>query len=488
VRNQKLLPVTSSHLCGVAGVLRADGQLTNLRDVETFERDLFATLGTCYGLAQMKDGTPLVLIPEAQARFTGAADSSRFSKGSCEFQAIKAYVQNLFGITLSSEDADWFQRHPLVEAEGTPMAHTLTVAQQLVLPYDLRISRVRVMQNVSLPGELAEWPHVLGVNPFGMANGFTSNVDFAQETGLPLAEVMRLFRFEFSEVPLTPAVVCGIHAFDGHGKHGHASYVAPRGVRPNTLHVVQFQLDRSVHVSWLREPDLQEPQLEVEQYAHQTERLSLYFSLGPDKVEIYKKLPTKTVPSESLWDSDKRFESYGDKGMYGASGEGTFDDMGGWTGYTYGGAGEGTPGDVRPARAKAKAKKGKVGTFLQQVMPHGLRDRECYACGTVDHDGPLAAPHVCLGCWNSLWDGYQCNYPGCTSVFRTDPPVFERVYADGKRRYIHGSCFRCKKLYSLEVGPDKPLTEMIRDAVHGQRASRKDQQIAQLYTQKMLEL
>lgn len=421
--------VKEDAVIGYVGVLNGDGSTSHIREVEEYEKDAYQLALQFYEAPNHKK-RPLALIPKVRASLrTMYGGKTKFSKGSCEFQAITEYVRNIFGIALSSEDSEWFQEHPLVEAAGTPMSDTLRVAQELITPYHLRISRVRALPGVSLPGQLAQWPQVLGINPFGMMDSSTGNRAFAAYAQISLAEADALFRFEFSEEPLQPCVVCGVTALDGKGyPGGHASYTAPRGRHPGVLHVLQFQMEREDRVVWQQEPVFPKAEAQAEEKEDEgsvdAESVSIYMSQAP-------------------------------------TGE-QFNELTGW-GKTFG---KGTQKDDKASKA--------VVTTRAIALPS--KKGECFVCERQDQI--LAAPHICTGCWARTWDRYRCT--GCSVRFENRSPISQGIRKDDESFKIIGACPQCGRVFGLSVSLSDALTSIVKNAYFGKRPSVDDRAIVRM--------
>lgn len=285
LKEDKMQPVR------LVGQIAEDGAVSMVRPIENYEDRLWLTASKEYEV-RIEEGKELLLIPKANVQLVQVTHGYR-QKGSCQFQAIKSYVRNMFGVEFSNEDSEFFQKHPLVEEEGTPMMNTLRVAQELVDPYELRVKRCIVTPDTAISGDLEQWQAILGCNPDAMWDRSTSNLMYAEKSGIPIEKVNELFRFEFSTRMIRPCVSCGATlgeakvAEDGtftlHGRGGHASYFAPREKGGGGDRVVQFQLGRAQDVRWNQQPvfeELGEEQPEV--------KVSLLLSKMPNGKEIDK--------------------------------------------------------------------------------------------------------------------------------------------------------------------------------------------------------
>lgn len=148
----------------------------------------------------------------------------------CGFHATKSYMNAMFGMSLDLDDEKFYETHPAVKPNGLPAAETLRVIQELIDPYGLRVSRVRLTPGVSVPPELLLWFNHLGVNPLALSDRITSNAEFAEASGMDLGEVDKMFRLDFGEKPLKPGIICTSgNVGTGYGTvGGHAQYGGPR--------------------------------------------------------------------------------------------------------------------------------------------------------------------------------------------------------------------------------------------------------------------
>lgn len=155
----------------------------------------------------------------------------------CLYTSVSDFAAALWGRKLEYSDQDWLAMHQHATAGGIEMPYSMSCAHQLVEPYGLGVSRVRVPA-----GELAEhpemqlWIRLLGCNPFALLDNRTTNEEAAQRLGMTLEQANDAFRFEFGEEPLRPSVVGeergGIQTTHATTAAGHARYLAPRGKLP----------------------------------------------------------------------------------------------------------------------------------------------------------------------------------------------------------------------------------------------------------------
>lgn len=169
----------------------------------------------------------------------------------CTYDATKLYLESMLGIKLSADDAEFFEAHPLVQEDGVPFPDTLRVVQELVQPYGVGISRVRLAPNYGVQGDIKQWRKVLGVNPMALADRTTTNEEFAAQMNGKVD--ISQFRFEYGSEALFPSVSCGVMSGANTGATGgHATYVPPRRRASGML--LSFQLDRLERVQWKTPP------------------------------------------------------------------------------------------------------------------------------------------------------------------------------------------------------------------------------------------
>lgn len=171
----------------------------------------------------------------------------------CTYDAVKNYCESLLGVKFAYEDSEFFESHPLVQEDGVPFPDTLRVVQELITPYNLRISRVRVAPNYGVPGDIKQWRKVLGINPMALADRVTTNAEFAAKMDGKVD--VSHFRFDHGSEALFPSVSCGVigsvQGVTG-STGGHAVYVPPR--RRATGALLSFQIARAEHAIWRVEP------------------------------------------------------------------------------------------------------------------------------------------------------------------------------------------------------------------------------------------
>lgn len=184
-------------------------------------------------------------VPEKDSFISDVTLSKKKPMG-CLFDSVKSYCSSILGVNLDGDDRTFFDDHPLTQDDGVPMPDTLRVAQELIGPYGLIISRVQAKPNYGVKGDLMQWRKVLGCNPLGYADRITSNNEFIEKMGLQGKEDPSKYRFEYSDVALYPSIACGIMSgadITTGSTGGHATYISPRR-RVNSA-MLSFQIERA---------------------------------------------------------------------------------------------------------------------------------------------------------------------------------------------------------------------------------------------------
>src|SRR2546428_8571012 len=180
---------------------------------------------------------PVVVIPLAHAVLKKAMPLS------CLFTATKTLAQNMWGTTLDEDDRGFFEDHPLASESGVGISDTLRVVQEIVDPYNLRISRVHLMPGTPINGDLLQWVNVLGVNPLALGDMQTSNAMFAQMMGKSVEEMNKQYRMQYTEEKIRPAILCAHAPMRADSKDGvnlgHAEYAGAGANRAATEPAMQ---------------------------------------------------------------------------------------------------------------------------------------------------------------------------------------------------------------------------------------------------------
>lgn len=198
-----------------------------------------------------KTGKDVVQIPQDCCAYKPKNGANHSQPLPCLYNALDDYMQHFFGRKMDSDDRDFFDYHPLTTKDGTPEAATLRVAQELIEPYGLVISRVYLAPGTSMGSDMKQWPLALRANPAAMMNRKTSNAEFAKQMGLDLETANKAYRFEFTTAPLRPSISCGALGHSTKTQQagsGHASYEGPRAKENSST--LQFQIDLKENVEY----------------------------------------------------------------------------------------------------------------------------------------------------------------------------------------------------------------------------------------------
>lgn len=354
------------------------------------------------------NGAEIVVLTESAAKKWVITDEIKRFGGKqplmCTYTAIKDYVEKLHGIRFSYEDEKFFKEHPLVETDGCPMGATLRVAQELIEPYGLRVSRVQLTPGVNPVGDLAQWRRVLGCNPKAMSDRDTSNAVWREETKDDTD-----YRFEFAERGLRPAVSCGIAlASDNYttgASMGHARYVAPRET-PNCP-ILTFQMERAREVPWKKPP--------------------VFAAVAnPVKYETYF--------DANKWWQDKPKSSIASKVTHYFQGK-----------------------EVKPPTTWIKGGNHEI-SYLTPVCKTCKRpsDKQRHT---------LLVPGVCDDCWNMFWANWHCPADACKRTTIVQPIRFRyakytKIGGPGTSTAIFGRCTMCHQEVVIEATVDKRVWRM----------------------------
>jgi hypothetical protein len=190
-------------------------------------------------------------------------DHCTFSYGepkfnACVYTAANDYMQARWGRKLDDSDRRWLAAHPLSTDGGVPQEYTATCVDQLVTPYGMRVSRVRLRKGSLVLGDsIMAWIQALGCNPFALADRSTTNAEAAERMGISVEQANALWRVEFHDDPLPCSIVGERGWTNSTGVStgsfgGHARYLAPRGLGGDWF--VSIQLDMDTQVQYLVEP------------------------------------------------------------------------------------------------------------------------------------------------------------------------------------------------------------------------------------------
>lgn len=313
----------------------------------------------------------------------------------CVYTATNDYMQARWGRKLDDSDRRWLAAHPHSTDGGVPQEYTATCIDQLVQPYGMRVSRVRLRKGSLVLGDsIMGWIQALGCNPFAMADRVTTNAEAAERMGISREQADQLWRVEFHDDPL-PCSIVGERGWSNSSTvatgslGGHARYLAPRARAGDWF--VSVQLDVTVtHLVTPPNPEY------VPRKGSPT--LLLGNITGPDKQLIaVRSGATWAVPGQSA---------------------------------------------VTPAPT----------TVVHTPDPHDVRELlldtlACYGCGTECTDQELCGDSmVCLDCASEVWQGYSC--PHCKETFgfnRTPTPT------DATETAYQWSCPSCHDLILVDA-------------------------------------
>ncbi|OHD16115.1 MAG: hypothetical protein A2Y38_11660 [Spirochaetes bacterium GWB1_59_5] len=416
------------------GCLLDDGAVTLVRELGQHEiaaGRILIGLETKPFEVREYSGAPIILIPKkwAYSYSKGTSSSYKPSKGPCEYNSLSSYMRNLFGMELHNADFNWFTDNPLVDTHGTPMDHMLEVAQQLIEPYGLRVSRVNLAAGVVPMGNLATWMDVLGCNPAARTNFHTTNREYAEAEGLDPALVDDLFRFEFGGAGLRPCVCCD---------SSHANYFS---FRSKGTGLIQFQIDRAEKVEWFSTPVFTPTQQEEEVVPEVSDMtLSLLVS------DIYEG-ETKFTCGEWL-----RVKGHLKNP---------------WAGYS---------------GVKQHHHGGDGHSLVPAAKAGELISGDCFLCDRKD--ALLHCHHVCEDCWTVAWFGFSCPKEVCNTSFSVTPPTLVKM-EHGKFKSvdcweIHAKCPSDKcggmtvTVPCVTTDPTYEHFVAVKDAYHGRHSSTKE--------------
>lgn len=339
---------------------------------------------------------PVIFVPKAHVKWRKAMPLS------CLFQATKGLLSNVFGTTLDYDDARFFDEHPLATPSGVSLANTARLVQEIIEPYNLRVSRIQLAPGTGLPGDLANWVDILGMNPIALGDHATTNEMFAQLTGQDLAKVNMTYKMEYTEAPLRPCILCAVAPMSASSKTGenlgHAEYVGARAKRQGYEPTLQIQVDRAPYVHWYKSPVFPE-------VVGGALDIDIWQSYGPDG---------KTTISQY------------------------FHSQGTHVGFHMGSNRGSSQGD----------------TFVRSIA--GPSHFDCYVCYEKKPVDQRVGANLCMGCWNSLWKRYNC--AGCATVLYKAQLVgltnLKRNAEEGKGAWlVRIRCPKCQELNELRVEP-----------------------------------
>jgi hypothetical protein len=189
-----------------------------------------------------------IRIPVEHCAFTHEAP--RFN--SCVYTATNNYMQSRWGRKLDDYDLRWLSSHPMATDDGVPQEYTATCIDQLVKPYGMRVSRIRIRRGSLVLGDnIMAWIQALGCNHFALADRSTTNAEAAARLGITEHEADLLWRVEFHDDPL-PCSIVGERGLTSTSQYqvgafgGHAKYQSPRAPIGDWFVSVQLDMDHTV--------------------------------------------------------------------------------------------------------------------------------------------------------------------------------------------------------------------------------------------------
>ena len=325
----------------------------------------------------------------------------------CVYTATNDYMQARWGRRLDDSDRRWLAAHPYATNSGIPQEYTATCISQLIEPYGMRVSRIRLRKGSLVLGDpVMFWIQALGCNPFAMADRSTSNAEAAARMGMTVEQANELWRVEFHDEPLPCSIIGERGWSSGNGvvtgaMGGHARYLAPRSGAGDWF--ISVQLDSSV--SYLVPPPNPE-------YVPRKGEPTLLISevTGPDGQRIAEKVS----------------------------------------------------GQWKPLNAPAPAPTAAVALEVPELeltpphddVPHQANfklvdhdDMYCMVCGTEQDTvlNMMVEGDVCLDCLEEAWRGYRC--PHCNESFAKQQPS---PMSAGLDEY-EWECHSCKGVLSVSA-------------------------------------
>lgn len=298
----------------------------------------------------------------------------------CVYTAANDYMQARWGRKLDDSDRRWLASHPLSTDNGVPQEYTATCVDQLVEPYGMRVSRVRLRKGSLVLGDsIMAWIQALGCNPFALADRSTTNAEAAERMGITVEQANALWRVEFHDDAL-PCSIVGERGWTNTtgvktgSFGGHARYLAPRGHAGDWFISVQLDMDTQVtHLVPSPSPEY------VPRKGEST--LLLGAITGPDGKRIAERINTKWVPFGTTPEPEPP------KTVVVETPKPTLTEM--------------FQNDWNPAT-----------TRVEQID-----QASCLFCGdtTLTTMDVMVEADVCFHCLEEAWSGYQC--PHCKVAF-----------------------------------------------------------------------
>jgi hypothetical protein len=345
----------------------------------------------------------VIIVPESHAELITTVHMKRKSPMMCLYDSIEDYCKNILGVNFSNEDKTFFEEHPAVQEDGVPFPDTLRVAQELVGPYGLRVSRVQIAPNYGVKGDILQWRKVLGCNPLAYGDRMTSNEQFREQFPKDTTD----YRFEYVKGALFPAIACGvIYGGETSGATGstggHAVYLPPRRRAQGAL--MSFQIDRANAAVWKTSP---------------------------------------IIPAYEASNNSKSLEVFDLDAWY----RSTFREKRSQTG-------SGTVYSVANSRLVP------VRTESQNTTKP-----QCWKCKRKDEirKHTYGYPGICDDCWDTFISKVDCSTMICQKNLTIPAPHLRLHMFHPNSRSIYISCPNCHKFYRIEYDKtDKQGRNMIR--------------------------
>jgi hypothetical protein len=400
------------HYDKLARVKREDGTVVDLPMWTNYTND-FEDLKKQHTVEVIGDATSglkqVVIVPDEYHQFENSVTFQKKTPLMCLYDAIADYCQSILGVKFTEEDRTFFKNHPATQEDGVPFPDTLRVAQELIAPYGLRVSRVQVQKNYGVKGDILQWRGVLNCNPLALGDRMTSNAEFYEKFKLDPTKVPPML-FEYANEALFPSISCGV-IYNGQSTGvtgstgGHAVYLPPRRRASGAL--LSFQIDRAEKVVWKKEPVFPAS----EGGAEATPKSCAVFDL------------------DAWWKSDFREKKT-------------------------------VVSHIFPVRKETKPQEEAKG-----APPSSVKKPPCFRCNRRDADRTHNHGYagICDQCWDTFIHSVDCTTQTCRGNTQTYPHL--RLTAFHKTsRSIYMECPVCRKQYRLQWEPkaEKPLKEMIK--------------------------
>jgi len=191
----------------------------------------------------------------------------------CVLESTKTYLKNLFGITLGFEDDRWFQQNAMVTSDGVPENWAATIVHQLIEPYGLGVSKIRIWPSAlwSIYKERTSWTRALGANPLFLSDGQTTNREAVEKLAGGSDKVTKalekeVWGFDCGTEPLFPGLLMYQTDKSRVGHNGACSYVGPRGSFSRDDFCMSLRIDRLENINYAGPLELKPYEAYIIQY------------------------------------------------------------------------------------------------------------------------------------------------------------------------------------------------------------------------------